>query len=205
RAYHATVAQDVDEWAGLRRGRQEVTEEEVLDRVQVHGDLRTLFSRTEADERFLEPRGQLSRWILGRMFNPRYFETVTLDLGFGQALDLRGNVVFNKDAASQAESGFYDRKTFELRKAMDGAAALLPADTFFVMAARIDPGQFLPSLIRGLEQTDPAAKELLDDLIQRVRKFRPDFRPGSSMEAARTIASMLGQDIVVAMVRDTYF
>ncbi|MFG0318785.1 MAG: hypothetical protein ACF8XB_16045 [Planctomycetota bacterium JB042] len=205
RAYHATVAQDVDEWAGLRRDRQEVTEDEVGERVQVHGDLRTLFSRTEADERFLEHRGQVSRWILGRMFNPRYFETVTLDLGFGDVLDLRGNIVFNKDAAAQAESGFYDRKTFELKKAMDGAAALLPDETFFVMAARIDPGQFLPSLIRGLEQTDPAAKELLDDLIRRVRKFRPDFRPGTSMEAVRTIASWLGQDIVVAMVRDTYF
>lgn len=205
RSYHATVAQDVDEWAGMRRNRQEVTEQEVGERVQLYGNLQTLFSRTEADERFLEPRGQVSRYILGRMFNPRYFETATIDLGFGNTLDLRGNIVFNKEAASQAESGFYDRKTFELKKAMDGAAALLPADTFFVMAARIDPGQFLPSLIRGLEETDPAAKALLDDLIQKIRKFRPDFRPGSSMEAVRAIASMLGQDIVVAMVRDTYY
>jgi len=205
RQYHATVAQDVDEWAGLKRNRAEVSVEEVEERVQLHSNLQTLFSFTEGDERFLEHRGQLSRWLLGRMFNPRYFETMTLDLGFGDALDLRGMVVFNKDAASKAESGFYDRKTFQLKKAMDDAAALLPADTFFLMAARIDPRQFLPALIRGLEETDPAAKALLDDLIQKIRRFRPDFRAGSSMEAARQIASILGQDIVVAMMRDTYY
>lgn len=207
RRYHATVAQDVDEWAGFRRGGAlgGVSSQEVARRLQAHVDLRALFGLTDADERFREPRGRMSRWILAQLFDPSYFETLTLDVGFGNPLDVRGMLVFDKERASRSRTGFYDRKTFELRRAMDGAAALLPADTFFVMAARVDPGQFLPALVKGLEAVDPDAKELLDDLIRRIRTLRPDFRANDAMEAARVLAGMLGQDVVVALKRDTYF
>ncbi|MFH0944668.1 MAG: hypothetical protein V2A76_05670 [Planctomycetota bacterium] len=205
RRYHQTVAQDVDQFAGIMASTEPTVFADIDRRLQLHFNLPTLFSLTEGDEEFLEDRGQVSRWILARLFNPRYFDDVTLDLGFGETLDLRSMIGFDKEDAEAAQIGFFNQKTFELRKTMDRVAALVPEQTWFLMAARIDPMTFLPKLVTGLTETDPKARELLDELIAAIRRHRPDFQAGDSMEAARHMASILGHDVVVAVVRDTYF
>ncbi|MBI4880268.1 MAG: hypothetical protein HY812_11510 [Planctomycetes bacterium] len=205
RRYNVTVAQqEANEFAGVATNQQLVFEQ-VDERLQLHADLPAMLSLVDFDEAFLEPRGEVSRWLLARLFSPRYYKDCTLDVGFGDVLDLRSMVGFNREAAEAAESGFYDRRTFELRKAMDEAAALVPEDTYFLMAARVDMQKFLPKLLAGLTEVDPAARELMDELIAAIRRMRPDFRAGNSMEAARYAATLLGQDVVVALKRDTYF
>ncbi len=205
RRYHGTVGQDVAEFAGMRRGAAEVPEEEVESRLQLHGSVPALLEFMDADEQFLEPRGQVSRWLLARLFNPRYYDDLTLDIGFRDTIDVRGTLGFNRDTAEQDGCGFYDRKTFDLREAMDRVAAILPEDTYLLMTARLDLRQFFPKLVSGLGQVDPAALELLDELIQSIRKIQPGFRATNALDAASTLASLLGQDVVVALKRDTYY
>lgn len=207
RRYHGTVAQDVAEFAGLsvKPAADTGAEAPQENRVQLHANLQALFSLVDFDDAFLEHRGEVSRWLLARLFSPRYFRDCTLDIGFGESLDVRGTIVFDKAQAEATESGFYDRRTFGLRDAMDRAAALLPEDTYFVMAARLDLRQFLPKLVTGLSEVDPPARQIMDELIAQLRKARPDFKAGNALEAARAAASFLGEDVVVALKRDTYF
>jgi len=204
RRYHSTVAQDVSEFAGMASAAPTVFED-IDKRVQLHFNLPTMFSLTQGDELFLEDRAQVSRWMLGRVFNPRYFDEITLDLGFGETLDLRGMIGFDKEQAEAAEIGFYNQHTFQLRETMDRVASLVPEQTWFLMAARLDLRKFLPTLVRGLTETDPAARELLDELIAAIRRHRPDFQAGDAMEAARHLGSILGNEVVVALLRDEYF
>ncbi len=200
--YNAAVANEAENFAGMRR--KEVDVDSLSRRMQTHVKLDALYANSEFDEHFLEHRGEVSRWLLARLFNPRYFDDLTLDLEFGKTLNVRGMLGFDKDKARQNEAGFYDRKTFELRAAMDAVAGVLPDDTFFVAAARVDMRQFLPLIVKGLGEVDPAAKELIDGVIQAVRKARPDFRAGDATEAAKELANFLGQDVVFAMKRDNY-
>ena len=204
RRYHSTVAQDVSEFAGMASAAPTVFED-IDRRVQLHFNLPTMFSLTESDEDFLEDRSQVSRWVLARLFNPRYFDEITLDVGFGETLDLRGMIGFDKEQAKAAEIGFFSQRTFQLRETMDQVASMVPEQTWFLMSARLDPGKFLPKLVSGLTDTDPQARELLDELIAAIRRHRPDFQAGDAMEAARHMGSILGQDVVVALVRDEYF
>lgn len=204
RRYHATVAQDVDNFAGLQN--TQVTRSEELERrVQLYGRLPSLFALTDADETFLDPKGEMSRWLLARLFNPTYFGDVTVDIGFGDTLDLRGMLSFSRERAEQAQTGFYNRNTFELRTAMDKVARLLPDDVYFAMAARLDMNRFLPTMIEALTTVNPESRKALDELVATVRRLRPDFRPTNAVDLVRSIASFIGDDVVVALKRDTYF
>ncbi len=204
RGYNTTVAQDVSEFAGVKLAAA-AKGPSVDRRIQLFGRMPSLQSLTKFDDEMLEPRGDVSRWLLARLFNPRYFQAVTLDIGMGDAIELRGTLGFDRQMAENAKTGFYNRKTFELKKAMDKAARVLPDDTFFLMAARVDMREFFPQLIDGLKEVDPKAVTLIDDLIANVRKIRPDFRSLNAADAARNFASFLGDDVVVAMKRDNYF
>lgn len=204
RGYYSTVAQDVPEFAGLKviestRGPS------VEQRTQLHARLPALFSLTDADERFLEPFGEVSRWLMARLFNPRYFNALTIDLAMEDAIELKGTLGFDREMAENAKTGFYNRPTFELKKAMDRAARVLPDDTSFVLAARVDIKRFFPQIVDGLREVDPHAVGLIDDVIKSVRKIRPDFRATNAAEAMRNFADFLGDDVVVAVKRDTYF
>lgn len=204
RGYHATVAQDVENFAG-RKVVEEQRGPAVDRRIQLHARTQPLLSLTTGDEELLEHRGELSRWLLAKLFNPRYFQALTLDLGMQDAVELRGTLGFDRQLAEAAHTGFYNRPTFGLKKAMDEVASLLPEDTFFVMAARVDIKQFLPQIVDGLREVDPAAVSLIDELIAAVRKTRPDFRSTNAQEAVRNFASFLGDDVVIALKRDSYF
>jgi hypothetical protein len=204
RGYNSTVAQDVPEFAGLKVIASDKGPS-VEQRTQLHFRLPALFSQTEADERFLEPMGEVSRWLLARLFNPRYFNALTLDIAMEDAVGLKGVIGFDREMAESAKTGFYNRKTFELKKAMDAAADVLPDDTAFVMAARVDIKLFLPQIIDGLKQLDPHAVTLIDEVIASIRKVRPDFRALNATDAMRNFASFLGDDVVIAVKRDTYF
>lgn len=203
RRYAATVAQDVTDFAGVRPT-HETTAADLSNRIQLHANLGSLLSLTDADEAFLEPRGEVSRMVAAKMFNPNYFDELTLDIGVDSTIDVRGMLGFDKDKAEATESGFYDRKTFELQAMLDNAATRLPEDTWFVMAARVDMKQFLPTLVKALTDVDPDTRKTLDDVMQRFRKVRADFRPTNAMEAAQQLAMFLGDDIVFALRRDTY-
>jgi hypothetical protein len=206
RAYNSTVAQDVADFAGrVQRGGAAPSGPPVETRIQLHGRVPPLLAQTESDEAFLEPRGEMSRWLLAKLFNPRFFQAVSLDIGFAEDLVLNGTLGFDRKMAEEAQTGFYNRRTFELKRAMDRAAAVLPEETFLLMAARVDMKLFLPQVIAGLKELDPYAVTLIDDLIASIRKIRPDFRAVNAAEAVNLVASFLGDDVVVAMRRDTYF
>lgn len=202
--YHKTVAQDVEDFAGMRP--KKVTAPEDLDRrIQLHGNLPAWFAESEWDDEFRDPRGEISRWLLARLFNPAYFDELTLDIGFGKTMELRGMLGFDRDRAESAKSGFYKNRTFELGPTMDRVAKMVPEDTYLLMAARIDMNRFLPTVIQALTTVDPKARELLDSVIKDIRRIRPDFRAQNADDMARSIAGFLGDDVVLAMRRDTYF
>lgn len=204
RGYYSTVAHDVKNFAGLR----ELPSNEgpsVDRRTQLHARMPAVFSLTDADERFLEPMGEVSRWLFARLFNPRYFTALSVDFAMEDAIELKGTLGFDREMAENAKTGFYNRPTFELKKAMDRAARVLPDDTAFVLAARVDIKRFFPQIIDGLREVDPHAIELIDDVIKSVRKIRPDFRAANAADAMRNFADFLGDDVVVAVKRDTYF
>lgn len=201
--YHNTVAQDVAVFAGMESTAP--TEEEDLEqRLQMHLNLSSMFSLVDFDDTFLDPREQVSRWLLGKLFSPRYFNKFTLDLGFGDTIDLRGMFGYNRDAAESSQTGFYNRKTFELRQAMDRVAALVPEETFLLLAARVDMNRFLPQMVQGLTQMDPESREMLDALIQAVHSVQPRFAHLDAMQLANHLAGMIGDDVVVALKRDDY-
>lgn len=205
RGYNSTVAQDVPGFAGLTKVIDADRGPSVELRSQFHARLSTLFSLTDADEAILDPMGEVSRWLFARLFNPRYFRALTVDVAMEDAIELKGTLGFDREMAENAKTGFYNRSTFELKKAMDRVAAVLPDDTSFVMAARVDIKRFLPQIVDGLREVDPVVVELIDDLIKSVRKTRPDFRATNASEAMRNFADFLGDDVVVAVKRDSYF
>lgn len=202
--YHATVAQDVKEFAGLRP--QKVTAPEDLERrIQLHGNLTTWFADSDWDDEFREHRGEISRWLMAKLFNPAYFDELTIDLEIGDVLELRGMLGFDRERAENAQTGFYRNRTFDLKPNLERVAQIVPEDTYFLMSARVDMNRFLPTVVQALTSVDPKARELIDDVIKDIRRIRPDFRAQNADDMARSISGFLGDDVVIAMKRDSYF